>query len=55
MRTSTFTLTTDDGDMEVYEAAPDGDAVGGVIVIQEASRDAHPSRSASSASAWAVG
>jgi carboxymethylenebutenolidase len=36
MRTSTFTLTTDDGDMEVYEAAPDADAVGGVIVIQEA-------------------
>jgi carboxymethylenebutenolidase len=36
MRTSTFTLTTDDGEMEVYEAAPDGDAVGGLIVIQEA-------------------
>jgi carboxymethylenebutenolidase len=36
MRTSTFTLTTSDGDMEVYEAAPDGEAVRGVIVIQEA-------------------
>jgi len=36
MRSASFTLTTPDGDMEVYEAAPDGDAVGGVIVIQEA-------------------
>src|SRR5947209_7472758 len=36
MRTITFTLTTPDGEMEVYEAAPEGDAVGAMIVIQEA-------------------
>jgi carboxymethylenebutenolidase len=33
---ATPTLATADGDMELYEAAPDGDTVGAVIVIQEA-------------------
>jgi carboxymethylenebutenolidase len=33
---ATLTLATADGDMELYEAAPDGDTVGAVIVIQEA-------------------
>jgi carboxymethylenebutenolidase len=36
VRTTTHTLATADGDMDLYEAAPDGDAVGAVIVIQEA-------------------
>jgi carboxymethylenebutenolidase len=36
VQTATHTLATADGDMEIYEAAPDGDAVGAVIVIQEA-------------------
>lgn len=36
MRTTTHTLATADGDMELYEAAPDGATVGAVIVIQEA-------------------
>jgi carboxymethylenebutenolidase len=33
---ATPTLATADGDMELYEAAPDGDTVGAVIVLQEA-------------------
>ena len=36
MQIATPTLATADGDMELYEAAPDGDTVGAVIVIQEA-------------------
>ena len=36
MQIATPTLATDDGDMELYEATPDGDTVGAVIVIQEA-------------------
>jgi len=36
VQTATHTLATADGDMELYEAAPDGDTVGAVIVIQEA-------------------
>jgi carboxymethylenebutenolidase len=34
--TSTFDVTTPDGTMAVYEARPDGDARGAIIVIQEA-------------------
>ena len=33
---ATHTLATADGPMELYEAAPDGDAVAALIVIQEA-------------------
>jgi len=33
---ATHTLTTPDGPMEVYEATPDSDARGAVIVVQEA-------------------
>jgi carboxymethylenebutenolidase len=36
MKTGTTELSTADGPMEVYEAAPDGGALGAVIVIQEA-------------------
>jgi len=36
VQTATHTLPTADGDMELYEATPVGDAVGAVIVIQEA-------------------
>jgi carboxymethylenebutenolidase len=33
---STITLTTDDGAMPTYQAAPEGPAKGGVVVVQEA-------------------
>ena len=36
MAESTLTVTTSDGPMEIYEAAPDADARGAVIVVQEA-------------------
>ena len=36
MGTETVTLPTPDGDMPAYVAAPDGDAAGGVLVVQEA-------------------
>lgn len=36
MANAMITLDTADGPMEVYEATPDGEAVGAVIVIQEA-------------------
>jgi carboxymethylenebutenolidase len=36
MRTGSITLSTSDGPMRLYEAVPDGDAAGGVVVIQEA-------------------
>jgi carboxymethylenebutenolidase len=36
MRSETITLPTPDGEMPVYEAVPDGDVRGGVLVIQEA-------------------
>ena len=36
MQISELTLTTDDGPMDAYEAAPDGGARRAVIVIQEA-------------------
>jgi carboxymethylenebutenolidase len=36
MATADITLTTADGPMRVYEATPDGEARGAVIVIQEA-------------------
>jgi carboxymethylenebutenolidase len=36
MPNTTHTLTTADGPMDVYEATPDGDARGAVIVVQEA-------------------
>lgn len=36
MPETTFTLTTPDGPMECYEATPDSDARGAVIVVQEA-------------------
>src|SRR5262245_51013248 len=36
MKTQTIELTTADGPMSVYEAIPDNDAQGAVIVIQEA-------------------
>ena len=36
MTPNSFEVTTPDGPMEVYEAAPDGDASTAVIVIQEA-------------------
>src|SRR6476619_2060563 len=36
MQTTTFEVDTPDGPMEVYRAKPDGEAKGGVIVVQEA-------------------
>jgi len=36
MSTRTLTVDTADGPMAVYEATPDGDALGAVIVVQEA-------------------
>lgn len=36
MTGSSLTVTTPDGDMELYEAQPDGPPRGGVVVIQEA-------------------
>ena len=36
MNTGTIELSTSDGPMSVYEATPDGDARGAVIVVQEA-------------------
>ena len=36
MAESTHTLSTPDGPMEAYEATPDGDARGAVLVVQEA-------------------
>src|SRR5262245_42706829 len=36
MRETTHTLTTPDGPMECFDAIPDGDPRGGVVVIQEA-------------------
>ena len=36
MTTSTLSLPTPDGPMPAYEAVPEGDAKGGVVVIQEA-------------------
>src|SRR5207249_5624070 len=36
MRERTITLDTSDGPMDLFEARPDGDARGAVIVIQEA-------------------
>ena len=36
METQTIELSTTDGPMALYEARPDGDARGAVIVIQEA-------------------
>ncbi|HVN49870.1 MAG TPA: dienelactone hydrolase family protein, partial [Acidimicrobiales bacterium] len=36
MTTSTLSLDTPDGPMPAYEASPDGDARGGVVVVQEA-------------------
>jgi carboxymethylenebutenolidase len=36
MSDQTFTLTTPDGQMDLYEATPTGDARGAVVVIQEA-------------------
>jgi carboxymethylenebutenolidase len=36
MQTSTIEITTSDGPMALYEAVPDGDVRGGMVVIQEA-------------------
>jgi carboxymethylenebutenolidase len=36
MATTTHTLTTADGPMDLYEATPDGDATRAVVVVQEA-------------------
>jgi carboxymethylenebutenolidase len=36
MKTSQLILTTTDGPMPTYEARPDGDARGGIVVVQEA-------------------
>lgn len=36
MNTTTRTVSTPDGDMELYEATPDGTSKGAVIVVQEA-------------------
>jgi carboxymethylenebutenolidase len=33
---TTYTLTTADGEMDLYEAVPEGDPIGAVVVIQEA-------------------
>jgi len=36
MATESLSLPTPDGDMPAYQARPDGEAVGGVLVVQEA-------------------